>query len=133
MKCRRDKGKFKVGDFGKIFFSVLTLISFCRGRNTTCRCSKRFTTHSPNLLWQKPEQVDIEKGMRKGDTITYQAAGDQKAKQVPGDIVFRVNEQEHKFFKRKGDNLLGSVKISLKEALLGFQRESVLQTMLQTS
>lgn len=61
--------------------------------------------------------------MKKGDTITYQAAGDQRAKHVPGDIVFRINEAEHHMFKRKGDNLLTTLKISLKEALLGFSRD----------
>lgn len=38
-------------------------------------------------------------------------------------MVFVVNEIEHSFFKRKGNDLLVDINLSLKEALLGFQKK----------
>jgi len=40
-----------------------------------------------------------------------------------GDVFFRVETIRHPRFEREGDNLKTKVKLSLKEALLGFKKE----------
>lgn len=40
----------------------------------------------------------------------------------PGDVVFVLKMAHHDFFERSGNDLLTTVKITLSEALLGFDR-----------
>ena len=40
----------------------------------------------------------------------------------PGDVVFILKMAHHDFFERSGNDLLTTVKITLSEALLGFDR-----------
>lgn len=40
----------------------------------------------------------------------------------PGDIIFKLEEAEHKVFRRAGNDLLADLEISLSEALCGFSR-----------
>jgi len=42
---------------------------------------------------------------------------------TPGDVIVVVKEKEHQTFKRKQADLAMTLKVSLYEALCGFQRE----------
>jgi len=42
---------------------------------------------------------------------------------IPGDVVFELEQTKHKIFERRGDNLFMKMKLTLKEALLGFKKE----------
>ena len=66
--------------------------------------------------------VDIEQGIPEGYVMTYEMEGDQAPKQIPGDVIFTIVTAPHELFKRVGDDLHVTVNISLKEALLGFER-----------
>ncbi|RQM24542.1 hypothetical protein B5M09_011173, partial [Aphanomyces astaci] len=70
---------------------------------------------------RKVLEVHIEKGMRNGQRITFKGEADQAPGLVAGDIVFVVQEKEHPVFQRKGGNLIFEKKISLVEALTGFE------------
>ncbi|OQS04695.1 hypothetical protein THRCLA_03084 [Thraustotheca clavata] len=59
--------------------------------------------------------------MRNGQRITFKGEADQAPGLVAGDIVFVVQEKEHALFQRKGANLIMEKKISLVEALCGFE------------
>ncbi|OQR91520.1 hypothetical protein ACHHYP_04605 [Achlya hypogyna] len=95
----------------------------CRGQgkiiNEADRCSsckgKKVTKE------RKVLEVHIEPGMRHGQRITFKGESDQAPGVVPGDIVFIVQEKEHDTFQRKGPNLIMEKKISLVEALCGFE------------
>lgn len=69
--------------------------------------------------------IHIEKGMKNGDEIVFASMCDEVAESAdtPGDIKFHIEALESEELKRDGDDLKLVVWISLKEALLGFERE----------
>merc|ERR1711904_315828 len=66
--------------------------------------------------------VQIERGMATGDELKFPGMGEQQPKSVPGDVVLKLKMVEHAVFKRKGNDLHMQMKISLREALLGWKR-----------
>jgi DnaJ-class molecular chaperone len=66
--------------------------------------------------------MNIEKGMKDGDSITFEMMGEQRPKQIPGDVVFKLKLQKHKVFNRRGNDLMIKDKISLRQSLLGFEK-----------
>lgn len=66
--------------------------------------------------------VSVERGANSGDTVVFKAMGEQQPKKMPGDVVLTLREQKHKLFERRGIDLHTEIEISLKEALLGFER-----------
>lgn len=71
---------------------------------------------------KKVFEVHIEKGMKNGQKIVMKGeAGYTQPGVLPGDLVFVLEQKEHKTFTRKGSDLLMTKKISLVEALTGFK------------
>jgi len=68
-------------------------------------------------------EVYIDKGAKDGHKIPFRGKADEKPGYETGDVVFVVQEKEHAEFKRKGADLTIKRKISLFEALCGFQVE----------
>ncbi|KAG1054630.1 hypothetical protein G6F43_003359 [Rhizopus delemar] len=66
--------------------------------------------------------IFIEKGMGNGQKIVQKGEGDQEPGIEPGDVIIVLNQKEHDVFERKGADLLCKVKISLTEALCGFDK-----------
>jgi len=66
--------------------------------------------------------IVVERGMSPGDTLHFTAMGEQRPQMIPGDVVITLRAQKHAVFKRTGVDLHTEVNISLKEALLGFNR-----------
>lgn len=71
---------------------------------------------------QETMTLQVEKGMRDGDAITFEMMGEQKPKTIPGDVVFKLKAQKHKTFKRRGNDLTMKMNLSLRQALLGFEK-----------
>jgi DnaJ family protein A protein 2 len=66
-------------------------------------------------------EVHIEKGMMHNQKIVFNGEADEAPDTVPGDIVFVVQQKEHKTFTRKGSDLFFEKKLTLTEALCGFK------------
>ncbi|TQD87822.1 hypothetical protein C1H46_026674 [Malus baccata] len=65
--------------------------------------------------------IKIKPGWKKGTKITFQEKGpDTQRGVIPADIVFIVDEKPHSVFKRDGDNLIVTQKVSLADALAGY-------------
>jgi DnaJ-related protein SCJ1 len=64
--------------------------------------------------------VDIEQGTPENFDLVYDMEADQNPDQLPGDVIFTVSSVPHDLFQRKGDDLHVTHKLTLKEALLGF-------------
>jgi len=97
--------------------------SACNGEGKTikekdkckdCRGSK--VTKERKVL-----EVNIEKGMKNNQKITFAGEADEAPGTIPGDIVFVVQEKEHSLFKRKGSDLIMTKNISLVESLCGYE------------
>jgi DnaJ family protein A protein 2 len=67
-------------------------------------------------------ELYIPRGARQGERIVLQGEADQLPDQEPGDIIFTLEEAEHETFERAGADLRAILKISLAEALTGFNR-----------
>ena len=64
----------------------------------------------------------IEKGMTDGSEIKFEEFGEEQPDKDPGNLIFVVQELPDKIFKREKDNLRYTLEISLKDALLGFEK-----------
>ncbi|XP_001638784.2 dnaJ homolog subfamily B member 4 [Nematostella vectensis] len=65
--------------------------------------------------------VNVKKGWKAGTRITFPKEGDQKPGRIPADIVFTIKDKKHEHFTRDNDNnILYTVKISLRDALTGY-------------
>ena len=49
--------------------------------------------------------------------------GEERADVAPGNLLFIINELPHDIFRREKNDLHMTLKISLKEALLGFEKD----------
>lgn len=67
-------------------------------------------------------ELYIPRGSREGDRIVLQGEADQLPDQEPGDIIFVLKEEQHETFERAGADLHAELRISLSEALTGFNR-----------
>merc|ERR1719221_2484324 len=80
---------------------------------------KAFTTKKEREVLE----VLVQKGSPDGHKIPFREMADEHPDADTGDVIFVVKQQEHADFKRKGADLFIERKISLVEALCGFELE----------
>ncbi|XP_022746868.1 dnaJ homolog subfamily B member 13-like [Durio zibethinus] len=64
--------------------------------------------------------IEIKPGWKKGTKITFPEKGNEQRGVIPSDLVFIIDEKPHSVFKRDGNDLVVTQKISLVEALTGY-------------
>merc|ERR1711935_63714 len=72
---------------------------------------------------QTQVEAEVERGMAGGAVISFPRMSEQKPGQIPGDVLLTLRQKEHARFRREGNDLHTTVKISLKQALLGWREE----------
>lgn len=77
-------------------------------------CNGKKVTNERKLL-----DVHIDKGMKNGQTITFQQAADEQPGVITGDVVIVIEEKPHETFKREGNDLFTDIEIDLLTALAG--------------
>mmetsp|Transcript_19077 Transcript_19077/g.54983 ORF Transcript_19077/g.54983 Transcript_19077/m.54983 type:complete len:378 (-) Transcript_19077:831-1964(-) len=94
------------------------------------RCVARGKTWRPNCKECPQGQtqtekidltLDISKGMRPGERITFEGVADEKPGHSAGDLNFVIFESENDLFHRDGDQLYKTMEIPLVDALTGFK------------
>mmetsp|Transcript_22767 Transcript_22767/g.50093 ORF Transcript_22767/g.50093 Transcript_22767/m.50093 type:complete len:512 (-) Transcript_22767:29-1564(-) len=80
---------------------------------------KSFTTKKEREILE----VHVQKGSPDGHKVQFREMADEHPDCDTGDVVFILKEQPHPVFKRKGADLFVEKKISLVEALCGFEME----------
>ncbi|KAJ6435000.1 hypothetical protein OIU84_000276 [Salix udensis] len=68
--------------------------------------------------------IDVKPGWKKGTKITFPDKGNEQQNQLPADLVFIIDEKPHTTYKRDGNDLIISHKVTLAEALGRSNRES---------
>merc|ERR1711957_711641 len=68
-------------------------------------------------------EVLVQKGSPDGHKMPFREMADEHPECDTGEVIFVLDEQEHKDFKRRGADLFVERNISLVEALCGFQME----------
>ncbi|CAO2818747.1 unnamed protein product [Amaranthus hypochondriacus] len=109
-------------------------------RNCNCRNEVYHRQIGPGMYQQMTEQVcdkcpnvkferegysltvDIEKGMKDGQEITFYEDGEPKIDGEAGDLKFRIRTAPHDVFNREGNDLRTTVTITLVQALVGFEK-----------
>lgn len=66
-------------------------------------------------------EVMIQKGSPDGNKVVFREMADEHPDADTGDVIFVLKQEEHPVFKRKGADLYMEKKISLVEALCGFE------------
>ncbi|KAB2046733.1 hypothetical protein ES319_D01G256200v1 [Gossypium barbadense] len=69
--------------------------------------------------------IDIKPGWKKGTKITFPEKGNEQRGVIPSDLVFIIDEKPHSVFKRDGNDLIVTQKISLVEALTGYTAQLI--------
>lgn len=64
--------------------------------------------------------IEIRPGWKKGTKITFPEKGNEQRGIIPSDLVFIIDEKPHGIFKRDGNDLTITQRISLVEALTGY-------------
>ncbi|GKC46251.1 DnaJ homolog subfamily B member 1 [Tanacetum coccineum] len=64
--------------------------------------------------------IEIRPGWKKGTKITFSEKGNEQRGVIPSDLVFIIDEKPHAVFKRDGNDLVVTQKISLAEALTSY-------------
>lgn len=70
---------------------------------------------------KKVLEVNVEKGMKDEQHITFSGEGDQQPGIVPGDVIIVLREQKHARFERRNADLVYKAEIELITALTGGQ------------
>ncbi|KAA8621861.1 DnaJ DnaJ-class molecular chaperone with C-terminal Zn finger domain [Pyrenophora tritici-repentis] len=81
------------------------------------KCKGNKVVETKNVL-----ELYIPRGARQGERIVLAGEADQLPDQEPGDIIFTLTEAHHDVFERAGADLRAELKVSLVEALTGFNR-----------
>lgn len=97
----------------------------CGGRGKTVK-NNCHVCHGNKIVKGIDElTVFIEKGMKNGMEIPFEDFGEERADKEPGNLIFVIQEIPNVNMTRDGNNLRADFEITLKEALLGFQKEFV--------
>ncbi|KAJ5098131.1 hypothetical protein N7532_005132 [Penicillium argentinense] len=91
--------------------------SFFSPKDKCKKCKGKKTTEEKKLI-----ELYIPPGSREGDKIVLEGEADQVPDQEPGDIVFRLVQEEHEVFDRAGADLRATIDVTVAEALTGFSR-----------
>lgn len=99
------------GSCGGKGYSVKTECGDCKGKGT--------------VQEQKTFSVDIEPGASDGQQFQFRGQADEAPGHDTGDVIIIAKEKSHKTFKRMNDALLMTKKISLADALCGYEFSTV--------
>ena len=61
----------------------------------------------------------MKPGWKKGTKVKFPDKGNEQVNQLPADLVFVIDEKPHDLFKRDGNDLITSAKVTLAEAIGG--------------
>lgn len=69
--------------------------------------------------------VELERGTPEGHRVTFEMEGEENPDTIPGDLVIALFSKPHPRFKRRrnGLDLDTTLEITLKEAMLGFEKQ----------
>ncbi|KAF3483277.1 LDJ2 protein [Arthroderma uncinatum] len=91
--------------------------TFYQPKDKCKKCKGKKVTEEKKIL-----EIYIPRGAKEGERIVLEGEGDQQPDIEPGDIIFHLDQAEHKTFKRDGADLAATLEVTLAEALCGFSR-----------
>jgi DnaJ-class molecular chaperone len=124
--CPQCKGEGvvtqKINLGGMFIQQVQSQCPQCGGKGKTVK-KKCLTCHGNKVFrGEDTLDVEIERGIPEEHRITFEMEADQNPDQIPGDVLFVIKSAPHTRFKRKGNDLHYTLRVTLLEALVGFTR-----------
>jgi len=125
--CRDCKGngvKIIIRQLGPgMIQQMQTTCNACQGQGQVIaekdRCKK--CKGQCTIKEKKTLEVFVTKGMQHGQRIVFNGEADEAPDTVPGDVIVVLQQKEHPYFSRTNMHLFMKKKISLLEALCGFE------------
>ncbi|KAL2315005.1 DNAJ protein Xdj1 [Schizosaccharomyces pombe] len=91
-------------------------VSF-RGKDRCKHCKGSGTVPEQRML-----SFFVNRSAKENDKIIQRGMADEAYGITPGDVILQLHQKPHPVFERLGDDLKAKLKISLAEALTGFNR-----------
>ena len=125
--CKTCGGAGEVRRQQPSFFGTFTTVSTCpacRGIGKVVTDPCRECRGKGVVKGTKQIKVSIPAGVSAGNYITMRGEGDAGELGGPrGDVMVLVEEEEHKYFRRHGDDILFDLPVSFSQAALGDEVE----------
>jgi len=112
-ECDGRGVKVQVVRMGPMIQQMQSACGACGGEGKSFQTSKE----------REVLEVMIQKGSPDNHKVVFREMADEHPDADAGDVIFKLQQQEHAIFKRKGADLFVERKIALVEALCGFQME----------
>lgn len=90
-----------------------------RGKCWNKRCSA--CPNGPTETDTTTLQIELQKGMRDGESLMFEEVADEALGHKPGDLILTIETLPHPDLTRRADDLLLDMDITLLEALVGFE------------
>ncbi|KAH8928157.1 hypothetical protein BT69DRAFT_1213258 [Atractiella rhizophila] len=117
--CRGSGIRMVVRQLGPMVQQIQQPCSDCNGegqiinpKDRCKQCNGKKTQQEKKIL-----EVNIDKGMKDGQTVTFNGEADQAPNILPGDVVIVIDEKKHPRFQRRGNDLLYETEIDLQACL----------------
>ncbi len=125
--CYHCQGSGQVRQVSQSIFGQFVNIStcpVCRGEGKVVRDVCKACNGEGRKTGHGLITVDIPGGVSSGNYITVRGEGNVGHNGgAPGDVVIFIDEQEHKFFERHGDDILYDLPVSFVQVALGDEVE----------
>jgi len=124
--CRGSGMTVRIERLGNSFVQqIQTMCPECSGAGEKIAAKDRCKNcdGAKTIKNSKVLEVHIDKGMNDGQKICFSGEADQDPSYEAGDIIVVLEQKEHELYKRiNTTNLMLNLKITLTEALCGFQK-----------
>lgn len=101
----------KVKDEPIVINVKCTLEEFYYGKTKKMNINKKIYKGDKFETISKIVELVIQPGYKPGTKITFNEEGDIKPNVIPADVIFNLEEEPHKIYKREGNNLCKTYKI----------------------
>jgi molecular chaperone DnaJ len=127
MTCSTCNGIGEVRQVSRTMFGQFVNVQPCptcmgEGRVIRNKCKK--CSGEGRVKGEETVSVKIPAGVTSGNYITLRGQGNAGLRGGPsGDLIVLIEEEEHKYFEREGNNIIYDLRISVPQAILGTEVE----------
>lgn len=127
MTCSTCNGMGEVRQVSRTMFGQFVNVQPCptcmgEGRVIRNKCKK--CSGEGRVKGEETVSVKIPAGVTSGNYITLRGQGNAGLRGGPaGDLIVLIEEEDHKYFEREGNNIIYDLRISVPQAILGTEVE----------